>query len=83
MDENLLRCFYLRVINASSVESKVVTKDFNELPPGGEGSVDDETDLYHIVGEPVVSGPNAMQGYHGLPEVNAAVLPEEKGKHWC
>lgn len=23
-----------------------------------------------------------MQGYHGLPEVNAAVLPEEKGKRW-
>ena len=60
----------------------MVTKDFKELPPGGEESVDDETDLDHIVGEPVVSGPNVMQGYHGLPEVNAAVLPEEKGKRW-
>jgi long-chain acyl-CoA synthetase len=73
------------------VESKVVGRRFDEMPRVEKGPVefggDDEKnrdgyDYDEIVGEIVVSGPNVMKGYHGLPEANEDAFTEVDGKRW-
>src|SRR6056297_3543081 len=65
------------------VDAKVVDRDFEDLPPVERGPVDeDEADLDAISGELVVSGPNVMKGYSGLPEANEDAFTESEGKTW-
>ncbi|NHN47851.1 long-chain fatty acid--CoA ligase [Halostella sp. JP-L12] len=65
------------------VESMVVDENFEEVPPVEEGPVDeDEVDLTEITGEIVVSGPNVMKGYYGLPDANEEAFTERDGKRW-
>ena len=77
------------------VESKVVGGEFDEMPHVEEGPVDfgaggeedghDEEGGYgydDVVGEIVVSGPNVMKGYHGLPEANEEAFTEVDGERW-
>ncbi|QSW97736.1 long-chain-fatty-acid--CoA ligase [Haloterrigena alkaliphila] len=65
------------------MDAKVVTDDFAEVPRVEEGPVnEDEADLREITGEIVVSGPNVMQGYYGLPEANEEAFTEAEGKTW-
>jgi long-chain acyl-CoA synthetase len=64
------------------VESRIVDHEFRELAPVERGPVDDETELDDVVGELVVSGPNVMQGYYGLPEANEAAFTEADGRRW-
>ena len=65
------------------VHARVVTSDFEEVPPVDEGPVDeDEVDTADITGELVVSGPNVMKGYSGLPEANREAFTEADGKRW-
>ncbi|MXV62283.1 AMP-binding protein [Natronorubrum sp. JWXQ-INN-674] len=65
------------------VDSRVVTDDFEDVPPVEEGPIDeDEADLDEITGEIVVSGPNVMKGYYGLPEANEEAFTERDGKRW-
>jgi len=65
------------------VDARVVTDDFEEVPPVETGPVDeDEVDLDEITGELVVSGPNVMKGYAGLPAANAEAFTEADGQRW-
>ncbi|ELZ07796.1 long-chain-fatty-acid--CoA ligase [Natrialba aegyptia] len=65
------------------VDSKVVDDEFEDVSPVEEGPVDeDETDLTEITGEIVVSGPNVMKGYYGLPEANEEAFTEAAGTTW-
>ncbi|ARS90519.1 long-chain-fatty-acid--CoA ligase [Natrarchaeobaculum aegyptiacum] len=65
------------------MDAKVVDEDFEEVPRVEEGPVDEgEVDLNEITGEIVISGPNVMQGYYGLPEANEEVFTEADGKTW-
>jgi long-chain acyl-CoA synthetase len=65
------------------ISSLVVDEDFEQVPPVAEGPLDeDEADLDAVTGEIVVSGPNVMQGYAGLPEANEEVFTEWDGKRW-
>jgi len=67
------------------VESKVVDENFDEMPTVERGPVEfgeDEHDYDDVVGEIVVSGPNVMNGYHGLPDANDDAFTEEDGKRW-
>ncbi|TYL40683.1 long-chain-fatty-acid--CoA ligase [Natronococcus pandeyae] len=65
------------------VDSRVVDENFEEVDPVEEGPIDEEnTDLTDITGEIVVSGPNVMKGYYGLPEANEEAFTEADGKTW-
>ena len=65
------------------VEAKVVGLDFETVSRVEEGPIDEEqADLDEITGELVVSGPNVMQGYAGLPEANEQAFTEEDGTTW-
>jgi len=65
------------------VHAKIVTGDFEEVEAIPEGPVDeDEVDIDEITGELVVSGPNVMQGYSGLPEANREAFSEHEGRRW-
>ncbi|NHN48320.1 long-chain fatty acid--CoA ligase [Halostella sp. JP-L12] len=65
------------------VDSMVVDVDFEEVAPVEEGPVDEESvNLDDITGEIVVSGPNVMKGYSGLPEANEEAFTEKDGKRW-
>ncbi|MEF8842011.1 MAG: long-chain fatty acid--CoA ligase [Haloarculaceae archaeon] len=64
------------------VESMVVDDDFEELDPVERGPVPKGTDLDGVVGELVVSGPNVMKGYYGLPEANESAFTEARGTRW-
>jgi long-chain acyl-CoA synthetase len=64
------------------VESMVVDDDFEELPPVERGPVEEGTDLDAVTGELVVSGPNVMKGYFGLPEANEEAFTEREGTRW-
>ncbi|SIR87408.1 long-chain-fatty-acid--CoA ligase [Natronorubrum thiooxidans] len=65
------------------VDSRVVDRDFEDVPPVEDGPVDeDEADLDAITGEIVVSGPNVMKGYYGLPDANEEVFTDADGKTW-
>ncbi|WP_313694754.1 long-chain-fatty-acid--CoA ligase [Halorarum halobium] len=65
------------------VDSRIVTPEFEDVPPVAEGPVDeDEVDLDEITGEVVVAGPNVMKGYHDRPEANEAVFTHADGKRW-
>jgi len=67
----------------SGVDAMVVTDEFDAVPPVERGPVDeDEVELDDITGELVVSGPNVMKGYAGLPEANEAAFTERDGKRW-
>ncbi|WP_435335915.1 long-chain-fatty-acid--CoA ligase [Haloarchaeobius sp. TZWWS8] len=66
-----------------NVDAKIVDQQFEEMPRVKEGPVDeDDVDLDDIVGELVVSGPNVMAGYYGLPEANESAFTDEDGKRW-
>ncbi|MFC4449078.1 long-chain-fatty-acid--CoA ligase [Halorussus aquaticus] len=65
------------------VDAKIVDSDFEERPRVAEGPVDEEeVDLDEITGELVVSGPNVMKGYSGLPEANEEAFTEVDGTRW-
>ncbi|XVH31389.1 long-chain-fatty-acid--CoA ligase [Haloferacaceae archaeon DSL9] len=65
------------------IEAKLVTREFEAVPPVERGPVDEsEVDLDEITGELVVNGPNVMQGYYGLPEADAAAFSEVDGTRW-
>jgi long-chain acyl-CoA synthetase len=65
------------------VDAKVVTTEFEAVPPVEEGPVDEaEVELDDITGELVVSGPNVMKGYSGLPEANEEAFTERNGERW-
>lgn len=65
------------------VDAKVVDKNFEEIPRIPEGPVNEEEgDLNELTGELVVSGPNVMRGYAGLPEANEQAFSEVDGKTW-
>jgi long-chain acyl-CoA synthetase len=73
------------------VESKVVDRRFEEMPRVERGPVEfggddeengDSYDYDEIVGEIVVSGPNVMKGYYGLPRENEDAFTEVDGKRW-
>ncbi|SEV89497.1 long-chain-fatty-acid--CoA ligase [Halobacterium jilantaiense] len=65
------------------VHARVVTGDFEEVAPVAEGPVDeDAVDTDEITGELVVSGPNVMKGYSGLPEANREAFTEADGQKW-
>ena len=65
------------------IDARVVTGDFESIDPVPEGPVDEgEVDMDEITGELVVSGPNVMKGYSGLPEANREAFTERDGKRW-
>ncbi|AEN06212.1 Long-chain-fatty-acid--CoA ligase [halophilic archaeon DL31] len=65
------------------VSAKVVDDDFEAIAPVESGPIDsDEEDVDEITGELVVSGPNVMRGYAGLPEANEEAFTHEGGKRW-
>ncbi|MDH5021229.1 long-chain-fatty-acid--CoA ligase [Halobacterium rubrum] len=65
------------------IDARIVTEDFEAVPPVEEGPVDeDDHDMDDITGELVVSGPNVMKGYLGLPEANREAFTEADGKRW-
>jgi long-chain acyl-CoA synthetase len=65
------------------VHARVVDSDFDETDPVAEGPVDeDDHDMDDITGELVVSGPNVMRGYSGLPEANREAFTEAEGRRW-
>ncbi|MFC4437333.1 MULTISPECIES: long-chain-fatty-acid--CoA ligase [Natrialbaceae] len=65
------------------VDSRVVDEDFEKVQPVGEGPIDEENaDLTEITGEIVVSGPNVMKGYYGLPEATEEAFTEADGETW-
>ncbi|MFC4543661.1 long-chain fatty acid--CoA ligase [Halosolutus amylolyticus] len=50
--------------------------------PREDGEAAGAVDLGEITGELVVSGPNVMKGYYGLPEANEEAFTEEDGRRW-
>ena len=64
------------------VDSKVVGPDIGALSRVEEGSVGEDIELDGIVGEIIVSDPNVMQGYYGLPEANESAFTDEDGQRW-
>ncbi|WP_232685657.1 long-chain-fatty-acid--CoA ligase [Halobacterium zhouii] len=65
------------------VHARIVTGDFEEVGPVEEGPVDeDEVDIDDVTGELVVSGPNVMRGYAGLPDANQEAFTERDGRRW-
>jgi long-chain acyl-CoA synthetase len=65
------------------IDARVVTGDFEAIDPVEEGPVDEaEVDMDEITGELVVSGPNVMKGYSGLPEATKKAFTEADGKRW-
>jgi len=65
------------------IDARIVTEDFEEIAPVEEGPVDEaDYDMDEITGELVVSGPNVMKGYLGLPEANREAFTEADGKRW-
>jgi long-chain acyl-CoA synthetase len=66
----------------SGVKSMVVDESFEEVPPVERGPVEEGTDLDDVTGELVVSGPNVMRGYYGLPEANEEAFTERDGTRW-
>ena len=65
------------------VDARIVTGDFEEVDPVEEGPLDEaEVDVDDVSGELVVSGPNVMRGYSGLPEANRAAFTEREGQRW-
>ncbi|MCG1003127.1 MULTISPECIES: long-chain fatty acid--CoA ligase [Halobacterium] len=65
------------------IDARIVTEDFEDVPPVEEGPVDeDDVDMDDITGELVVAGPNVMKGYSGLPEANEEAFTEADGKRW-
>ncbi|WP_266083240.1 long-chain-fatty-acid--CoA ligase [Haladaptatus caseinilyticus] len=66
-----------------AVNAKIVDQQFKELPRVAEGPVDENTvALEDVVGELVVSGPNVMAGYYGLPEANDRAFTVADGTRW-
>ena len=65
------------------IDARIVTGDFESIGPVEEGPVDEaEVDMDEITGELVVSGPNVMKGYSGLPEATKEAFTEADGKRW-
>ncbi|MWG35979.1 long-chain-fatty-acid--CoA ligase [Halomarina oriensis] len=64
------------------VQSMVVDGNFEEVPPVERGPVEEGTDLDDVTGELVVSGPNVMTGYYGLPEANEGAFTDHEGTRW-
>ncbi|WP_232702010.1 long-chain-fatty-acid--CoA ligase [Halobacterium wangiae] len=65
------------------VDARIVTGDFEDVDPVEEGPLDeDEVDIDEVSGELVVSGPNVMRGYSGLPEANREAFSERDGQRW-
>lgn len=62
------------------VSAKIVDDEFDEVAPVEESPVD--ADLDEITGKLVVSGPNVMKGYAGLPDANEDAFTQEGGKRW-
>jgi long-chain acyl-CoA synthetase len=65
------------------IDARVVTEEFEPVDPVEEGPVDESAvDMDEITGELVVSGPNVMKGYSGLPEATREAFTEADGKRW-
>jgi len=65
------------------IDARVVTADFDTIDPVPEGPLDEEeADLDDVTGELVISGPNVMKGYHGLPDANADAFTQADGTRW-
>jgi long-chain acyl-CoA synthetase len=62
------------------IDARIVDGDFETVPPVEEGPLDEaEADIDEVTGELVVSGPNVMKGYSGLPDANEEVFTEAEG----
>ena len=65
------------------IDARIVTGDFEDVPPIEKGPIaEDDVDMDDITGELVVSGPNVMKGYSGLPDANEEAFTETEGKRW-
>ncbi len=65
------------------VSARIVTDDFEELPPVEKGPLaEDDAELDDVTGEIVIAGPNVMRGYAGLPDATADAFTEADGKRW-
>ncbi|WP_138005006.1 long-chain-fatty-acid--CoA ligase [Halalkalirubrum salinum] len=65
------------------VSCRIVTDDFEDIPPVSEGPVDeDDVDLDEITGELVINGPNVMTGYYNLPAANDEAFTKVDGRRW-
>ncbi len=64
------------------VSARIVDSSFEDIDPVTKGPVGDDQELDGLTGELVVSGPNVMKGYAGLPDANEAVFTEADGKRW-
>ncbi|MFB6269486.1 MAG: class I adenylate-forming enzyme family protein, partial [Halobacterium sp.] len=65
------------------IDARIVDDDFGDVAPIEEGPVEeDDYDMDEITGELVVSGPNVMKGYSGLPEANEEAFTQADGKRW-
>jgi len=65
------------------IDARIVTEDFEAIDPVEAGPVDEaDFDMDEITGELVVSGPNVMKGYSGLPEATKEAFTEADGKRW-
>jgi long-chain acyl-CoA synthetase len=65
------------------IDARIVTEDFEAIDPVEAGPVDEsEVETDDITGELVVSGPNVMTGYSGLPEATREAFTEAEGQRW-
>jgi long-chain acyl-CoA synthetase len=65
------------------VDAMIADESFQSVPRVETGPIDEaDASLADITGELVVSGPNVMKGYYGLPQANEEAFTEANGTTW-